>query len=741
MSQTEAGTVRLRTISACDECRLRKSKCSGEQPRCHRCHQRRLPCVYSSDRRRLLRPGPALDSQLPNSTVLVADAAPQPSTCLQQPELASQLATPAAVEMGSPHIAAQKRFLSRDVLAQHIDAYYTYVYHVPGYNVFHRPSMLEDLHNDRIPPILCTALCAAVSIYMSRSEESRRLSVHWARDVDTYIFSKMNNLEILNLQLMILSIFQNFAYRQFGRVWLMLGMASRLLLSMQLNKEGSATAGGGSDIASRECRRRLAWSLFLQDKLHSGGVEEFLTLPEQWMSISLPMCEKDFHEEHDGRVGTLSDDYRTLCSNGMGINGFMMVLMNLRYHILRLVGFLFVRALKIDGLTSSSRETKAVIAINSAVPAPEFEKRLAPLVALREQLDRFYASLPGHLKLAARNIFSHRATSELTAYESLHTYYFQSCCDLFRICLPGLSRESASPSLLANAPKSFVEHWRCMAVSYARAMATNWQCLLDMKRSGALVLPGGLLPLTPAGCVTVHQCTKILLVARRYQLYTDLVDPVSNTPVSLDDQLVEKFCRSNVTYLSDLASVAPMAAVVLRDVRSMVEKEYRHTPGGTAETERPPVTSRIQQEKILSRYHVLAMGIAASSRPQGEGNPLSPPLSSTSVSHANSTVLTGLGHRPDAAVSVEISEAPQRTDCFPGQADSSISPLWQQRELDQVGMGLAEFDDENPIVLGTGGPPPYGVAPDYALTASQFDMSGELDWFLMRGLSEGQDRV
>lgn len=388
-----------------------------------------------------------------------------------------------------------------------------------------------------------------------------------------------------------------------------------------------------------------------------------------------------------------------------------------------------------------NRATKAVIAIKSAVPAAEVQKKLAPLFDLRERLKQLYASLPAHLVLSDRNIFSHSATPELAAYISLHTWYFQGGCDLFRLCLPGASRESASASFLANAPESFVKHSRCMAVSCARAMAANWQRLLDMKRTRALVLPGGLLPLDPAGCVNIYQCTKVLLIARRYQLYEDLVDPVSGTPVSLDDEQVVRFCQSNVAYLGDLASVAPIAAVVLRDVREMIEKECRRTPGGAAEKDQPPVTSQIQQEKILSRYNVLAMGIAASSQPHVQRTPLTPALSTPSVSHTDSREsLAHTHHTSDGSGTSENSSSSQIATFFPRQPGSSMIGFQQQQqqqdELDHVGIGLAELDGGNPMAMATGAPPPYGIAPDYTVTASQFDMSGELDWFLMNGLSE-----
>jgi hypothetical protein len=228
----------------------------------------------------------------------------------------------------------EKRLLSKDILSQHLEAYFLYVYHLPGYDFLHRPSMLEDLHHNRIPPVLATAICAAVAMYVSSSAASKQLSVQWAKEIDTYIFSSLNNLNLRNLQVMILSMFQHFSYRQFGRVWLMHGMATRLALGVLLGKARSGI-DGASSVVSRECAKRLAWSLFVQDKLHAGGVDEFQALPEQWMRISLPLNDDDFLRERDRRVGTLADNYATLSANGLGLNGFLVILMNLRHRLLR----------------------------------------------------------------------------------------------------------------------------------------------------------------------------------------------------------------------------------------------------------------------------------------------------------------------------------------------------------------------------------------------------------------------
>ncbi|KAG6814552.1 hypothetical protein H0H92_000080 [Tricholoma furcatifolium] len=45
---TTAPSERQRTVQACDKCRERKTKCSGEHPVCQRCTTRGLICQYSS---------------------------------------------------------------------------------------------------------------------------------------------------------------------------------------------------------------------------------------------------------------------------------------------------------------------------------------------------------------------------------------------------------------------------------------------------------------------------------------------------------------------------------------------------------------------------------------------------------------------------------------------------------------------------------------------------------------------
>lgn len=310
--------MRKRIAAACRECRLRKAKCTGQRPRCYRCSVRELTCTYEGGDHKRARSAVSRQSQ---------------SSSLPRSDAETQSISVTSSE-GSLKTGTERRFLARNVITSHIEAYFEYVYHLPGYDIFHRPSLLEDLHNDRIPPPLSAAICAAASIYVAHSKEDRQLSIEWARELDHYIFSNLNNLNILNFQLMTLSMFQNFVYRQFGTAWLMHGIAARLALSHQLNKPKPSNPDSLS-IVSRECARRLIWGIFIHDKMRSGGVEEFVGLPDRWMAISLPNNENNFQREVQNRMGTISNSLQDLARQGLGIGGYMVILHNLRYDILR----------------------------------------------------------------------------------------------------------------------------------------------------------------------------------------------------------------------------------------------------------------------------------------------------------------------------------------------------------------------------------------------------------------------
>ncbi|KAF4810864.1 putative transcriptional regulatory protein [Colletotrichum tropicale] len=681
---TEAGTRRRRIANACAECRAQKAKCSGHRPQCFHCNRRNLTCVYpSSPSRRKSRHtnGQPQQSASPESS----------STCTLSQGASYEAESTLQHYMKTPSLntSLEQTLLSTDVIRQHLEVFFDHVYPL-GYDFFHRPSMMEEFYAGKLPPILCTSVCAAAAIFVSRSRESRVLSIQWAKEVDGYIFANLNVFKVLNIQLMALSKFQNFAYRQFGKVWLLISTAARLCVSFQLNDERPLPPDADtSTVIRRECERRLVWHVWWMDKGLSAGFDEFTCLPNRWMRTPLPNAEHTFRHGLLKKTSKLSDGVEALAAHDAGARAYVMILFSLRCEVLR--------STKAIVLESRSDSSPAAVA-----------KALTTLKSLQSQLANFLAHMPSHIQPSELNMFSHSTTPEFSAYITLNSWYLQTCCDLYRTCLPGHARESAAPAFTSKAPPEFVSTWRALAVSHALRMARLWEHLQALRSKGALHSKQTRLPIGLGYGNMVHQCTKTLLTARRYSLYDNLVDPITDAPVTLDDETVEALCKSNLALLDDMSNIAPIIAVLQQDVKSMIETEtkHRHTAPESPE-EAAPISSEVQRNTLLSRYHPLSQSFDANAKTVDE----------VAIQHSDSPQLS------TRSLHGEVTMADR--DHYQMHAPSDI---YQASTAHPIGLGQIDSSLDGPMTWS--GFAENQLAQDYYVAPSQFDMSGELSWFL-----------
>ncbi|UQC85498.1 uncharacterized protein CLUP02_10996 [Colletotrichum lupini] len=675
---TEAGTKRRRIAAACTECRVQKAKCSGHRPQCFHCNRRNLSCVYPSSASR--RKSRHVSGQQQQS------ASPESSSTLSQRasyEAESTLNQRYGVGRVSLNTALDHALLSTDVIRQHLEAYFDHVYPI-GHDFFHRPSVMEEFYAGKLPPILCTSICATAAMFVSRSRESRVLSVQWAKEVDAYIFGNLNVFKVLNIQLLILSMFQNFAYRQFGKMWLLISMAARLAVSFQLNDERPAAENDTTAaLIKRECERRLVWHVWSMDKMLSAGLDEFTSLPDRWMRTSLPNSEHAFCHGLMKPTGRLSDGVEALASHEAGPNAYLIMLLPLRCEILRLT-----KRIVID---SHSDHSPAAVS-----------KAVTTMKDLRDRLRFFLKNTPKHLQLSELNMFSHSTTSEFSSYLTLNSWYLQCACDLFRVALPAAYRESASPKFLASAPPDFVSEWRALAVSHALRQARLWEHLQNLRAKGALQSKQTRIPLRLGYGSMVHQCTKTLLTARRCKLYDGLIDPITGETAELNDEAVEALCQSNITLLDDMAKIVPIIAVLQQDVEKMVEADKNRRQNDAEAQELAPVSSEVQRNNLLSRYH---------------------PLSQSFDNNAKTADEVALQHS-DPPQTPSILQTSETTDMpMTDSVDIYPASLASAAGLNDIGSSL-----DGPLTWS--GFAENQLAPDYFVAPSQFDMSGELSWFL-----------
>ncbi|WYZ41400.1 hypothetical protein EsH8_V_000295 [Colletotrichum jinshuiense] len=703
-SLTEAGTKRRRIAAACVECRSQKAKCSGHRPQCFHCTRRNIACVYppSPSRRKSRHGGQAQQSTSPESTSTLSHSASYEADSSLQQYAGSQ---------PSLNTALDHSLLSTDVVRRHLEAYFDHVYPL-GHDFFHRPLMMEEFYARKLPPILCKSICATAAMFVSRSRESRVLSIQWAKEVDAYIFGNLNVFKVLNIQLMVLSMFQNFAYRQFGKIWLLISTAARLAVSFQLNDERPAPPDSDTTtLIKRECERRLIWHVWSMDKMLSAGLDEFTVLPNRWMRTSLPNAEHAFCHGLLKPTSKLGDGVGALLSHEAGPNSYLIMLLPLRSEILR--------------------STKRIVLDSHSDSSPASVSRaIATMVDLKSQLLSFHRQLPKHLHLSELNMFSHSTTSEFSSYLTLNSWYLQCCCDLFRVALPAPYRESAAPGFLANAPPNFVSSWRALAVSHALRQARLWEHLQDLRAKGALQSKQTRIPLRLGYGSMVHHCTKTLLTARRHALYENLVDPTTGDAASLDDEAVGVLCQSNVSLLDEMAKIAPVVAVLQQDVKKMIEADEDRRQNDSETQEHAPVSSEVQRSNLLSRYHPLSQSFDSNAKTADE----------VALQHSDPPQQPSDRRAQNTASPEDVSMA----DPAAGYGRDADVDAFRPRDAayqvevpsDMYPPSLAGAADMADVVPGLDGPLSWSgfaenqLAPEYFVAPSQFDMSGELSWFL-----------
>ncbi|CAL1697123.1 unnamed protein product [Somion occarium] len=99
---------RVRTAQACEKCRIRKAKCSGETP-CQRCRSRGLTCEYAPERKMR---GP---NKVKRKSVVDAASARRASVASSGSSSDDQATT----SFDSPHNPHRRSYLSSDVHANH----------------------------------------------------------------------------------------------------------------------------------------------------------------------------------------------------------------------------------------------------------------------------------------------------------------------------------------------------------------------------------------------------------------------------------------------------------------------------------------------------------------------------------------------------------------------------------------------------------------------------------------------
>lgn len=100
--------------------------------------------------------------------------------------------------------------------------------------------------------------------------------------------------------------------------------------------------------------------------------------------------------------------------------------------------------------------------------------------AIQAELDHFEETLPADLKFSSERTMLMAHSPESVKYVGLHTQWYQSHCDLYRICVPGL-RESLSMDVLARTPTDFIDRCQQTCLNNALRLCDLWSSMYRLE--------------------------------------------------------------------------------------------------------------------------------------------------------------------------------------------------------------------------------------------------------------------
>ena len=173
--------------------------------------------------------------------------------------------------------------------------YFKYI-HNQQYPLFHKPTFLKGITDGKHSKCLLYAFCALAGRY-SPDETLRAhlipICSQFASRARDLISQNFDTISIETIQtLNLLAIFEQHVGNG-GKSWTYTGIALRMAQTLGL--EGEADDDTGLEVWELEVRRRVFWTLFMQDCVGSSRHGRPSVMQDQDFLVHLPMAEVDFN--------------------------------------------------------------------------------------------------------------------------------------------------------------------------------------------------------------------------------------------------------------------------------------------------------------------------------------------------------------------------------------------------------------------------------------------------------------
>lgn len=480
-STTTISVPRRRVRSACLNCHAKKSKCSGQTPKCDRCRVLGLECVYRRPGKRPIGANAGETSSQDYNRHSPRESTPATPDHTQG-SFDHVIPTQSA---GSPVSSGLEQSCpddSFDALAlRAFDNFFHHIHHIPMFSFLHRASLMERYHAGLLDRALLLALIGVTALFTDLGPGTKEFGIRCIDEAAGLVMRDFEKPSVLRLQALVLITKHRILSRRFSSAFMLHATACRFAAVLRINHENPAIC-----FLAQESRRRLMWSLYMLDTGISSGQLDFALWPnpEHQIDVQLPCNERHF--EFD-----LPEPTEPLKLPPPGPDGVLPALPDV-------VGFLALHV-RIHWIRSKILQfTTNILSQPSAEALARLPSRRAELAA---ELDAFAVRLPFSFRWSESNLRLRAYSPRLGIFIMTHVWWQQCHCDLYRLWISGL-RDALPEPLINQMNADFVSHCRRQGYDHARTMADMFAQLLAL---------GNDLPVSDLDLpVCAYQCAKLL---------------------------------------------------------------------------------------------------------------------------------------------------------------------------------------------------------------------------------------
>ncbi|KAL1918549.1 uncharacterized protein VTP21DRAFT_3209 [Calcarisporiella thermophila] len=192
--------------------------------------------------------------------------------------------------------------LPQDLVEELVTHFFKYMW--PTLPILHRPTFMEELRTNRIPPMLLFSVLA-ISARFSKRPELQSHSQYLAGELFALrardLISRAWDRPTLSaVQAMLIIVVDDLGCAKGFRSWLWLGMAIRMVQELGMNREQwhvDEPISYKSNWIEKETRRRCFWACFLMDRICSAATGRIQTIDDRDCNVQLPTDDKNYELE------------------------------------------------------------------------------------------------------------------------------------------------------------------------------------------------------------------------------------------------------------------------------------------------------------------------------------------------------------------------------------------------------------------------------------------------------------